>query len=78
MAEAARKVRVRVPYVSDKELHVSLVASPNDGDFVDLREFIPSLKQYGRGITFPLELLDEVSGGLEAIRHELGGAKEDG
>jgi hypothetical protein len=67
-----RKIHARVPYVSDKELHVSTVQSPEDGLFVDLREFIPSLEAYGRGLTFPLGLLDEVLKGMESVWHENG------
>lgn len=76
MSDIERTVHARVPYVSDKEMHVSTVQSPEDGLFVDMREFIPSLDAYGRGVTFPLGLLDEVLKGLESVWHETGAGKE--
>lgn len=72
MTDAERVVHARVPYVTDKEVHVSTVQSPQDGKFVDVREYIPSLEEYGRGITVPLRLLHEVLQGLESAWHENG------
>ncbi|MER5754274.1 hypothetical protein [Streptomyces sp. NPDC002088] len=78
--EEGRTVHARVPYVHDKEIVVSTVQSPSDGLFVDLREYIPSLDAFGRGLTFPLGLLDEVLKGVESAWHENGGgaSEEDG
>lgn len=76
MSDEVRKIHARVPYVNDKELHVSEVESPQDGTFVDLREFIPSLDAYGRGLMFPIGLLDEVLKGFESVWHEHGGEVE--
>lgn len=67
-----RKIHARIAYVHDKEIHVSTVQSPQDGLFIDLREYIPSLETYGRGLTLPIGLLDEVLRGVESAWHENG------
>lgn len=67
MADEKRTVYARIPYVSDKEIHVSVVESPHDGDFFESREYIPSLDVYGRGLTFPMALLDRYFAGVEAV-----------
>lgn len=74
MAEEERTVYARIPYVNDKEIHVSTVKSPHDGDFFESREFIPSLDAYGRGITFPIELVDQYLAGVQAVADAKGGA----
>lgn len=71
--EEGRTVYARIPYIHDKEYHISTVQSPHDGLFVDAREFIPSKEFYGRGLTFPIELLDAVLNGFEEMWHENGG-----
>jgi hypothetical protein len=73
-----RTVHARIKYVHDKEIHVSTVESPNDGLFVDAREYIPSKNLYGRGLTFPLDLLDDVMTGLESVRRESSESDEGG
>lgn len=70
MAEEARTVYARIPYVSDKEVHVSVVESPHDGAFFESREYIPSLDLYGRGLTFPMSLLGQYLEGVEAVARE--------
>lgn len=73
-----RKVHARIPYVHDKEVHVSTVQSPQDGLFLDCREYIPSLEAYGRGLTLPIGLLDEFLAGVESAWNEHGsGSAED-
>ncbi len=62
-----RKVHTRVPYVADREVHVSTVEAPDGLLLFDLREFIPSLGAYGRGLTLPMNLLNHVMDGLEDI-----------
>lgn len=76
MKEAKREVHVIVPYVDDKELRVTTVESPAGVPFVDLREYIPSLGEYGRGITFPSGLLHEVMEGFESVWHSHGSGAE--
>ena len=62
--EAERIVHAQIPYVFDKEIHVSTVQSPRDGRFGDIREYIPSKNFYGRGLTFPLSMLNDIRDGL--------------
>jgi hypothetical protein len=62
-----RNVHVEIPYVSDKNIHVSSVRAPEGLLLVEVREHIPSLGEYGRGITFPMSLLNDVMDGLEDI-----------
>lgn len=70
--DETRTVYAQIPYVFDKELHVSAVQSPKDGRFADIREYIPSRDFYGRGVTLPMGMLDEVIKGLEDLRHDHG------
>jgi hypothetical protein len=71
--DEGRTIHARIAYVHDKEIHVSTVQSPQDGLFIDCREYIPSLETYGRGLTLPLGLLDEFLKGIESAWHENGG-----
>lgn len=71
--EEGRTIHARVPYVHDKEIHISTVQSPQDGLFVDAREYVPSKNFYGRGLTFPIGMLDEILKGFESAWHENGG-----
>lgn len=75
--EDGRKIHARVAYVHDKEIHVSTVQSPQDGLFLDLREFIPSLEAYGRGLTIPVGLMDEFLQGVESAWHENGSGSDN-
>lgn len=63
-----RTVHSRAPKTSDIEIHTSTVQS-DSGRFVEIREFVVSLEQYGRGITFPLTegLLDSLLNGLHSM-----------
>lgn len=64
MAIPQRKIYKRIPSRPDVEIHV--FRRTVDGvDFFDVREFIVSLEQYGRGITFPEDVFDDVWTGLE-------------
>lgn len=47
-----RTVHSRVAKTSDIEIHVSTLVT-DSGNFTEIREFIKSLDQYGRGLTFP-------------------------
>lgn len=61
-----RVVHTRAKKTDDIEIHVSSLDTEY-GLFTDIREFIVSLNQYGRGLTFPArsDLLDTVLNGLE-------------
>lgn len=65
-----RIVHTRVPKTSDIEIHVSTLETAH-GEFTDIREFVVSLEQYGRGITFPAELTGRVLGDFLAQSPDL-------
>lgn len=48
-----RIVHSRAAKTADIEVHVSTVTS-DSGTFGEVREYVVSLQQYGRGTTFPL------------------------
>lgn len=52
MATLKRKVHTRTPIAEDLELHTSTIRAAGQ-TFFEVRQFIPSLKQYGRGVTVP-------------------------
>jgi hypothetical protein len=54
-----RKVLRTVNRKHDLDVHVSRV-TVEDETYVDVREFIPSLQQYGRGILLPLRWAHEI------------------
>lgn len=60
-----RTVSATINKARDVEIHVSNIAVDTYGVFTEIREFIPSLNQYGRGVTFPAELTEEVISGLQ-------------
>lgn len=61
------KVFSRIDRGQDLELHVKL--TDVDGEKrVNLREYVPSTKTYGRGVLFPLDVLTEVVDGLIDVR----------
>lgn len=62
-----REVRASVDKATDMQIHVSNVTSEAYGDFTEIREYIPSLDQYGRGVVFPVGLTDDVIEGLQKV-----------
>jgi hypothetical protein len=63
MAGIQRTVHESVTVATDKEIHVSTLEK-DGGHYTDIREYIPSLQQYGRGITFPARFGDPIYTGL--------------
>jgi len=49
-----RKVLETIPRRYDLEIHVCEV-TVEDRTYLDIREFIPSMQQYGRGVLIPAE-----------------------
>lgn len=49
-----RKVHTKTRLADDLELHTSTLRSSGQ-TFFEIRHYIPSLKQYGRGVTVPHE-----------------------
>ena len=77
MSMERRIVHARVPKATDIEVHVSELYTEL-GNFVDIREFVVSLEQYGRGITLPVRMGLEVLNGFdEALAHLLDRAQEE-
>lgn len=66
-----RVVHQRIPQVYDRELHVSTLFTPY-GSFTDIREYVVSLDQYGRGVTFQPQHIETVRAGLLASLTESG------
>lgn len=58
-----------VPKGIDSEVHVR-TAQLDGIEYAELREWIPSLKEYGRGMWFPSDKssIDQVIAGLNAIK----------
>jgi len=48
-----RKVISKETVADDLELHVVRTWVDPDNIFIEIRNYIPSLKEYGRGVTFP-------------------------
>lgn len=70
MADTLQKtVHTKVPKTSDLEIHVSTVEAPGGDVYGEIREYVVSLGQYGRGITFPAtqEILESITLGLGSI-----------
>lgn len=61
-----RTVASRISKFDDVEVHVSKVVAQGQ-TYVEIREFVPSLGQYGKGVTLPMSLLDTLSSGLEMV-----------
>lgn len=51
-AKLRRKVHTKTQIADDLELHVSTLRVAGQ-TLLEIRQFIPSLKQYGRGVTVP-------------------------
>lgn len=64
MAEFDRRVIARIEEDRDLEVHVSVLTTEGH-DYVEIREYVPSLKQYGRGITVPVRLVQPILDALE-------------
>jgi hypothetical protein len=58
----------------DLEMHVSIVKAAGQ-PLCEVRNYIPSAKEYGRGVTFPLAAIGPVMSGLHDARED---GKKDG
>lgn len=63
MTDIERTVLHRTVKTHDIEIHVSTLRTPL-GEFTDIREYVVSLDQYGRGITFPASLTGDIALGV--------------
>ena len=66
MTHTKRTVTATEKINEDKFLHVSRLET-EQGDYIDIREYIPSLDHYGRGITVPILMINTLVDGIEAI-----------
>ena len=71
-AKLKRKVHTKTTVADDLELHVSTIRVAGTS-LLEVRNYIPSLKQYGRGITVPAT--EDV---FNAVRNGLNKAESDG
>lgn len=61
------KILAKVKKSDDLEIHVKTYEAGPLGGLVQLREFIPSAKTYGRGIVFDRSLAPEIIKALEDV-----------
>lgn len=61
-----REVILRVPRKYDIEIHVSKVTI-DEVEYADVREYVISLAQYGRGIVLPVSALGSITDALNQI-----------
>lgn len=64
----ARATTGKIKKFDDVEIHVSEVHAEGQV-YAEIREFIPSLGSYGKGLTFPVELLGAVIEAAQEIPH---------
>lgn len=65
------KVYEKINSGHDMQLHVKVTKA--DGlEFVNLRDFVVSLKQYGRGVMFESYLLPQVIEALVELQRQIG------
>lgn len=69
--EPTRTVHMSVPKCDDIEVHVSTLQTEL-GQYTEIREFVVSMEQYGRGITVPARLTGDLIKGLSDV--EVSGA----
>lgn len=66
-ARNSRKVIDRATVAEDLELHVTKLVHQGQS-FIEIRNFIPSLGEYGRGVTFPAKHGERIIDGVaEAV-----------
>lgn len=67
------KLYSRIPKGSDVELHIKITKADGQ-ELVNIRDFIVSLKQEGRGILFDANLLPTVIEELQELERQIGRA----
>lgn len=63
-----RTCYAEIPNEPDRELHVSAVTGPTGQRYAEVREFVPSIDTYGRGVLVPMRALDSVMDGLAKLK----------
>lgn len=64
-----RKVHEKIEVAEDLEAHVSTLRVGAQ-TLLEIRNFIPSTKEYGRGITVPHNAINRVANGLTKAARE--------
>lgn len=54
----------KIDVTNDMQIHVTVTRTPA-GEFIDVRNYVPSVDRYARGIVFPADLGREL---IEALR----------
>lgn len=62
-----RKTLAKIPVAADLETHVSTVEVAGE-KMLDLRQFIPSIAEYGRGVTLPMSTRLDVIDALQRVK----------
>jgi hypothetical protein len=65
------KVYSKIPKGPDMELHIKVTRADGQ-ELVNVRDFITSLKQYGRGVLFDAALLPRVIEELQELERQIG------
>jgi len=64
-----REIVVTLNRRHDLDIHVSRIVV-EERSYVDVREFIPSLAQYGRGILLPVDRAEEIAQAIVKAVHD--------
>lgn len=68
------KVYSKLSKGSDLQLHIKVTKA--DGlEMVNLRDFVPSLKLYGRGVLFDVQMLPQVIEELQELQRQVGNGR---
>lgn len=70
MGEITYEIIRAVEVTDDLQIHVTIEHTPS-GAFLDIRQYVPSLDRYGRGITIPERILDEISEAVTDVAEQL-------
>lgn len=63
MADIDRELVTTFYTTEDRMIHISRL-NVRESVYLDIREFVPSLQEYGRGLTVPAHLASELLDGL--------------
>jgi len=58
--DVRREILVEVAKAPDLDLHVSILHTPW-ADYAEIRDYVPSIEKYGRGVLIPASALEEVT-----------------
>lgn len=73
-SEVESKVHAHIPKAFDLQLIVRTLRVEGT-EYVDIRDFVPSTKEHGKGVIFERRLLGEVVEALGRLDEHLGGTR---